>query len=39
MTNLGKIADIVKVFASSKELFPLPDELSFASFVLGRILN
>jgi hypothetical protein len=38
MTNLGKIADIVKVFASSKELFPLPDELSFASFVLGRIL-
>jgi hypothetical protein len=37
LTPMDKIAHIVKAFASSKELFPLPQELSFASFMLNQI--
>lgn len=37
LTPMAKIADIVKAFAASRELFPLPQELSFASFMLKQI--
>jgi len=36
LTPMHDIARIVKGFASSRDMFPLPTELSYASHILGR---
>ena len=36
MLPMNKMAEIVKIFSSSKEIFPLPEELSYAAYMLNK---
>lgn len=36
MLPMKSLAEIVKIFASSNELFPLPQELSYAAYLLNK---